>query len=142
MENILVKGQVMGAVCLFLITSYVHAHPVSELNLDGELVDVVSWRRNPEKRTNVFLSRGWGAGGMPFNVLYTQTPKIGRAAGVRTLTTVPLPLSAATPYLAEPQALRSPRQEQLPFKYSGVRRQYSVIPQLFVSYGWGPVGRK
>lgn len=112
------------------------------------------------------LTRTWGAGGMPFSVLY-MNPKP--------------PKSLRSPIIAEP--LRSPPshtsnsaaimqpmtehtfanniqdEEETDIQRGGgiqaqaltgtggavgplpTRRQYSIIPQLFVSYGWGPLGK-
>ena len=122
--------------------------------------------REPLLKKKDVLTRSWGAGGMPFSVLY-MNPKP--------------PKSLRSPIVAEP--LRSPPSHSIssaafvqPFSEhtfanqvhdeeetdvqrgggiqaealtgtGGVvgplptRRQYSIIPQLFVSYGWGPLGK-
>lgn len=85
-----------------------------------------------EAKKNIFVSRGWGAGGMPFSVLYLS-PHSSKA---------PLysePMFRAAP-LSAPKLREEMEIEQPPKLKS--RRQYSVIPQLFVSYGWGPMGKK
>lgn len=126
----------MTIACLLAKIS--NAQPAMDYDLEP------MWRRAEDgKRRDIFMSRGWGAGGMPFNVLYTQMPKITRATPMKPLAPItPLAVTDEGTYVAEPQALRSLRQEPLPYRFSPARRQYSVIPQLFVSYGWGPIGRK
>lgn len=89
--------------------------------------------RNIKK--DVFISRGWGAGGMPFSVLY-MSPYSSKA-----------PAQIEEPYKALPVMSRPKEQrpKSLPqvrnSMGSGRRKQYSIIPQLFVSYGWGPLGK-
>ncbi|XP_039283826.1 uncharacterized protein LOC111043258 [Nilaparvata lugens] len=116
----------------------------------------------PPKR-EMFVSRGWGAGGMPFNVLYmnSKSSKLGSSGSSQ-------PRTAAI--LAEP--LRSPSSADINDEYpvetsypggaagnsprytgrtknksqsssgsASFRKHYSIIPQLFVSYGWGPIGK-
>lgn len=82
------------------------------------------------------MSRNWSAGGMPFSILYmnphnprgnhasTQEQEVGR-------------IHNPTPPVTSPSnriALRN-RNSMPP------RRQYSIIPQLFISYGWNPFGK-
>lgn len=132
----------------------------------------------PIKR-EMFVSRGWGAGGMPFNVLYMKNPKSNKS------------LRSSSPIIAEPLRSQPISQAQQQFISHGPneymnssrsstgeitsqnqltasstmnnignqntnnhskgrsansmlvpsRRHYSIIPQLFVSYGWGPIGK-
>ena len=92
---------------------------------------------NRLSKKGVLMSRSWGAGGMPFSVLYmsphgprgnhagTQQPEVGKA------------VESSTPPVGHPNyriALRNAAA-------SHPRRQYSIIPQLFISYGWGPFGK-
>ncbi|XP_015600533.1 uncharacterized protein LOC107270225 [Cephus cinctus] len=99
-------------------------------------------------KKDVFVSRGWGAGGMPFSVLYMSphnTRNNGPSNGVpgsglvEPARALPLEhsLTPATVSRHPPNYRLAPRNGA-----SGQpRRQYSIIPQLFVSYGWGPLGR-
>ncbi|RZF44516.1 hypothetical protein LSTR_LSTR002289 [Laodelphax striatellus] len=115
----------------------------------------------PPKR-EMFVSRGWGAGGMPFNVLYmnSKSSKLGSNAGTqpRTAAILAEPLRSTditdeypieTPYTGEPEqrTRNSPRYTGRTKNKSqsasgpSFRKHYSIIPQLFVSYGWGPIGK-
>ncbi|XP_015523684.2 uncharacterized protein LOC107227145 [Neodiprion lecontei] len=91
-------------------------------------------------KKGVFTSRGWGAGGMPFSVLY-MNPHSSRSnsnTGANEIEPVrALPLES--PALLPPPR-HSTNRVALRNGASG-RRQYSIIPQLFVSYGWGPLGK-
>lgn len=95
-------------------------------------------------KKDVFVSRGWGAGGMPFSVLYMNPhgPRANHVATASsstafrrqesgTTTESPTPsvghLSRANPRYGQPTAQP--------------RKQYWTIPQLFISYGWGPFGK-
>lgn len=130
------------------------------------------------------MSRGWGASGMPFNMVYlshyTKAQKAyaqnlqqqqqqqqqlrqreaeqvrlrsgGLSGGVAREMEQPRTLPYGTRYASEPQSnaqqseFGGNREEEyadsgvyLAAKPSSPRRQYNV-PQLFVSYGWGPMG--
>ncbi|XP_012254512.1 uncharacterized protein LOC105685199 [Athalia rosae] len=93
-------------------------------------------------KKDVFMSRGWGAGGMPFSVLYMHphSQRSNSNTGANEIEPArALPLeSPALPSLPRNSnnrvALRNGASGQ-------PRRQYSIIPQLFVSYGWGPHGK-
>lgn len=98
-----------------------------------------------EVKKNIFLSRGWGAGGMPFNVLYMKPAS--RSAVVRAEQMVmPAPLTGF-PTTSQHQQVNVQNTLNHAPKTGNrkggrkIRRQYSVIPQLFVSYGWGPLGK-
>lgn len=136
----------------------------------------------PPIKKDVFMSRGWGASGMPFSMLYLnhfakaqkayaqnqqqqmQKLREQEAAGAganRELRAVEEELeqprtlpygSRYTDALMNGQAKEigqsggyketdeySDSTVYLPSKPSSPRRQYNV-PQLFVSYGWGPMG--
>lgn len=137
----------------------------------------------PQIKKDVFMSRGWGAAGMPFNMVYlnhyTKAHKAyaqnlqlqqqqqreaeqmrlrsGGVGGGAMLAGLDQPrtLPYGSRYAAsEPQtnAQQSEfgnsnnREDEyadsgvyLAAKPSSPRRQYNV-PQLFVSYGWGPMG--
>lgn len=89
-----------------------------------------------EIKKDVFLSRGWGAGGMPFSVLYmnpiysSKQPKVMESYRTDNITRMN----------PETSQLRTLITTQSKYKNGGSSR--SVIPQLFVSYGWGPIGKK
>ncbi|KAK2583286.1 hypothetical protein KPH14_009291 [Odynerus spinipes] len=90
-----------------------------------------------------FLSRGWGAGGMPFSVLY-MTPHGSRlnhatntATGTGHQQEVGKTNENPVPPLTQPNyrvAVRNSAAMQS-------RRQYPIIPQFFISYGWGALGK-
>ncbi|XP_017764269.1 PREDICTED: uncharacterized protein LOC108553754 [Eufriesea mexicana] len=92
---------------------------------------------NRMSKKDVVMSRSWGAGGMPFSVLYmnlhgsrgnqastAQQQEVGKA-------------ESSTP----PIMLPNPRIVLRNGSSTQTRRQYSIIPQLFISYGWGPFGK-
>uniref|UniRef100_A0A1B6D207 Peptidase S1 domain-containing protein n=1 Tax=Clastoptera arizonana TaxID=38151 RepID=A0A1B6D207_9HEMI len=97
-------------------------------------------------KKDIFVSRSWSAGGMPFSVLYMK-PKHPK----NTRSPVAQPLQAGNDYedklkyeqyqpvRAQTQALTREQSGEVNLLPS--RRQYSIIPQLFVSYGWGPLGK-
>lgn len=118
----------MTVVCFLALTN---AMPPPPLTYDNTMV------ANNMGKKDVFMSRGWGAGGMPFSVLYMH-PQQQHSPQV---TQRPI---------ASPQALALTGQEedadyrQMALRNShspASRRHYSIIPQLFVSYGWGPIGK-
>lgn len=84
-------------------------------------------------KKDVFMSRGWGAGGMPFSVLYMNPSHSSKAPATETKQTV---AEKPQPHKNVPQVRNSMRQKSIH------RISHSVIPQLFVSYGWGPHGKK
>nr|XP_008191773.1 PREDICTED: uncharacterized protein LOC103312581 [Tribolium castaneum] len=93
---------------------------------------------NRETKKDIFISRGWGAGGMPFSVLYMNptfsSPKA--PATVETNNFRPhLSSTSKSQRKSLPQVRTSMRQKTMN------RSPHSVIPQLFVSYGWGPLGK-
>ena len=97
-----------------------------------------------EPKRAVFISRGWGAGGMPFSVLYLNKNTFSKN------------YQSVQPPRREGQPMQFPTfgKEKLKTstrtggtslnnKYKNARAMpTSVIPQLFVSHGWGPLGRK
>jgi hypothetical protein len=98
-----------------------------------------------EEKKNIILSRGWGARGMPFNVLYMKPAS--RSAVVRAeqmVTPAPLtgfPTNSQHQQVNVQNALSHAPKAGNRRGGRKIRRQYSVIPQLFVSYGWGPHGK-
>lgn len=142
----------------------------------------------PQIKKDVFMSRGWGAAGMPFNMVYlnhytkahkayTQNLQLqqqqqeqlrqreaeqmrlrsgagggGMLAGLDQPRTLPYGSRYAAASEPQTNAQQSEfgnsnnREDEyadsgvyLSAKPSSPRRQYNV-PQLFVSYGWGPMG--
>ncbi|XP_012249781.1 uncharacterized protein LOC105682114 [Bombus impatiens] len=83
------------------------------------------------------MSRSWGAGGMPFSILY-MNPYSPRGNYASTSQQQDLgKTESTTPPIIHPNtriAVRNGSSTQQ-------RRQYSIIPQLFISYGWGPFGK-
>lgn len=88
-------------------------------------------------KKDVFVSRGWGAGGMPFSVLYMNPSHSSKAPAIETVRK-PTDINASKQHQHKsvPQVRNSMRQKSIH------RISHSVIPQLFVSYGWGPHGKK
>lgn len=86
-------------------------------------------------KKDVFMSRGWGAGGMPFSVLYMNGLRSSKAP---TTERVVEKIEKAP----KPQREKNvPQLRNLARQKSMKNASYSVIPQLFVSYGWGPHGK-
>jgi hypothetical protein len=121
---------------------------MSEDNVGNELEPI------QEVKKNIFTSRGWGAGGMPYNILYmhpqqhVKPPSRHEVAAAQQLVAPLNGPTASQQYrqVAARNALnraitagssgRGPTRAPVP-----TRRQYSIIPQLYVSYGWGPQGK-
>lgn len=142
----------------------------------------------PQIKKDVFMSRGWGAAGMPFNMVYlnhyTKAHKAyaqnlqlqqqqqeqlrqreaeqmrlrsgAGGGGMLTGLDQPRTLPYGSRYAAASEPQTNAQQSEfgnsnnredeyadsgvyLSAKPSSPRRQYNV-PQLFVSYGWGPMG--
>lgn len=91
-------------------------------------------------KKNVFISRGWGAGGMPFNVLYLNPSHSSKAP--ITDSNKPSQVAAAVAEVKPEQHKTVPQVRNSMRQKSIHRISHSVIPQLFVSYGWGPHGKK
>ncbi|XP_057334970.1 uncharacterized protein LOC130673782 [Microplitis mediator] len=82
------------------------------------------------KRDSI-LSPSWGAGGLPFSVLYmnSHNSRVHPTTDTRIKTKKPI---ESTPVNKNRiNGRNSP----------GQRRQYSIIPQLFISYGWSSFGK-
>jgi hypothetical protein len=113
--------------------------PVPEDNAGQELEPI------QEQKKNIFTSRGWGAGGMPFNILYMyqqQMKPTSRSDLARAQQLVAalhgFPPASQHRQMTARNAMSSGRG---PRAQTPTRRQYSSIPQLYVSYGWGPQGK-
>lgn len=91
-------------------------------------------------KKDVFVSRGWGAGGMPFNVLYMNPSYSSKTPATET---VRKPADVVAMKQQQQQAKQHVPQLRNSLRQKNIHRiSHSVIPQLFVSYGWGPHGKK
>ncbi|CAD6207340.1 GSCOCG00010176001-RA-CDS [Cotesia congregata] len=83
----------------------------------------------PPKKDSI-LSRSWGAGGLPFSVLYMNSrgSRIQPTADTKTTTRKPIENTSTVKNRANS-------------RNGPGRRQYSIIPQLLISYGWSPFGK-
>ncbi|XP_076631093.1 uncharacterized protein LOC143346663 [Colletes latitarsis] len=90
---------------------------------------------NGMSKKDVLMSRSRGAVGMPFSVLYmNQHSHRGTAQQQQQVAKT---AETSAPSVDHPNyriAIRNGAPSQ-------PRRQYSIIPQLFISYGWGPFGK-
>ena len=115
------------------------------------------------QKKDIFMSRGWGAAGMPYSLLYlnqygkTKHPhssqlinNIGQYTpdtiyeneahhGINAQKFVGYPLDEPNEELIHYEESRHLNPSSHNIKTGIPRRQYTV-PQLFVSYGWGPMG--
>lgn len=113
----------IAALCLLVpMLSIASTENTDKTSISSHLV-----RR--ENKKDLFVSRGWAAGGMPFSVLYVP------------------PYSSKTPQttnMAPKMKLIAKEEIQIKKtqKTKPLTKPRSVIPQLFVSYGWGPLGRR
>ncbi|XP_012526741.1 uncharacterized protein LOC105831278 [Monomorium pharaonis] len=91
-------------------------------------------------KKDVFVSRSWGAGGMPFSVLY-MNPHSSRSNHA-TLTfhrqDSSTTTESSTSFAKHPNSRVGSRSGQTTVQ---PRKQYWTIPQLFISYGWGSFGK-
>jgi hypothetical protein len=115
--------------------------PIPEHNAGDELEPI------QEEKKNIFTSRGWGAGGMPFNILYMHQQQHmkpasrSEVAGAQQLV-APLHGFPTTSQQYRQVAVRNALSSAGgPGAPTPTRRQYSTIPQLYISYGWGPQGK-
>lgn len=88
-------------------------------------------------KKDVFVSRDWGAGGMPFSVLYMNPRSNHAVTATSTSQRQESGMTTETSFLEHPNSRIAPRNGQS----AQPRRQYWTIPQLFISYGWGPFGK-
>lgn len=90
-------------------------------------------------KKDIFTSRGWGAAGMPYSLYYVGKPLQARSGAQQTM---------GSNYFNEEQdiengnfeALRSEEASNDEKVNKSNKNSKYVIPQLFVSYGWGPMG--
>ncbi|XP_058447195.1 uncharacterized protein LOC131427750 isoform X2 [Malaya genurostris] len=164
---------------MLLDSSQGHPTPSQQLKINSSSS---SSNMLPTVKKDVFMSRGWGASGMPFTMFYLNHYAKAQKAYAQSQAQQqqqqlqrlrqqehdesrlrpgedqmsfeqPRILPYGTRY-AEPQAdahhsdydRNGPKEDEytdstiyLPAKSSLPRRHYNV-PQLFVSYGWGPMG--
>ncbi|XP_014204653.1 uncharacterized protein LOC106636679 [Copidosoma floridanum] len=127
------------------------AQEATDTQLPANPADYVSSMRGRSRtrhsKKDTFMSRGWGAGGMPFSVL-SMKPRANNHSSSSTPTqgetskngeSVSKNGAGDSPALAPPTTGRSGLSNS---SNSGQpRRHYSIIPQLFISYGWGPSGK-
>nr|XP_014274239.1 uncharacterized protein LOC106679538 [Halyomorpha halys] len=99
----------------------------------GLTVGVPIWCQDcPEDmKRDVWVSRGWGASGLPFNYI-DQRARQG-------------PSRVSGPEAPEAQLLEAtggePSAQFLTARLVSEGERYPAVPQLFVSYGWGPLGK-
>ncbi|KAJ8680382.1 hypothetical protein QAD02_016169 [Eretmocerus hayati] len=97
----------------------------------------------PTKK-DIFSSRGWNAGGMPFSVLYmsprTHPPPLSSGQTDANKDTARKNNEAAA-QITSSSGSRKGQTNRVTQRNGQPRRHYSIIPQLFVSYGWGPSGK-
>ncbi|XP_011881449.1 PREDICTED: uncharacterized protein LOC105569530 [Vollenhovia emeryi] len=131
------------------------ASPVPEITLrswrDGTLEEpgreirasLATSKQMPTKMTkkDVFVSRSWGAGGMPFSVLYMNPHGPRSNHAVATTSTSQRQDSSATTESSMSFAEHSRIGSRNGQSTVQPRKQYWTIPQLFISYGWGPFGK-
>ncbi|XP_029177462.1 uncharacterized protein LOC114945396 [Nylanderia fulva] len=123
------------------------ANPVSELVLKswkdsmseaGREIRAPINKQTKITKKDVFMSRGWGAGGMPFSVLYMNPRSNHAVTATSTSQRQESGMTTETSFVEHPNSRIAPRNGQ---STAQPRRQYWTIPQLFISYGWGPFGK-
>ncbi|XP_014474682.1 PREDICTED: uncharacterized protein LOC106744430 isoform X2 [Dinoponera quadriceps] len=88
-----------------------------------------------------FGSRNWGAGGMPFSVLY-MNPHYSRSNAATTRSTIQRPESSVTSRSSSSSPGERPNYQRKRQPTVQPRRQpFFTIPQLFLSYGWDAYGK-
>ena len=95
----------------------------------------------PIKRSIVFASRGWGAGGVPVDYIKTFKPKLFK---VKTKP-IKIPKLEPTPqkiYMNEPSSNQNIFSGVNNNKYQQFRDSHFPLFHLFASNGWGPSGRR
>lgn len=102
---------------------------------------------NKLKKSEFLKLNGWSARGMPFNVLYTpntlQQKFLSSMNSLPERKSVPQPLRREN---YEPEKNQDKKEylrygSKVSNKIPQFRKHYLVIPQLFVSYGWGSLGK-
>ncbi|XP_014610235.1 PREDICTED: uncharacterized protein LOC106790074 [Polistes canadensis] len=135
------RRQITNAGTDSVLQSWKDSAPI----LESESRPLLPTKRISNKmiKKDSLLSHGWGAGGMPFSVLY-MTPHGSRlnhgsntATGTSHQQDVGKTIENPTVPLVQPNNRVAARNG--PSVQS--RRQYPIIPQLFISYGWGTLGK-
>ncbi|XP_046837133.1 uncharacterized protein LOC124432320 [Vespa crabro] len=113
--------------------------------LESETRQLLPVKRVSSKtiKKDSFLSHGWGAGGMPFSVLYMTPhgPRLNHAASTATGTSHQQEVGKANENPTAPLTQPNYRVAVRTGPSMQSRRQYPIIPQLFTSYGWGTLGK-
>lgn len=152
-------------ICLSQVQSYpveTLQGPQPDLPLETDY-DLLA--RNMVKK-DIFMSRGWGAAGMPYSMYYLDKPLPGYQQRHKNRQNPTKPGTNSALYAKQEEevlengngldavnnfeALRSPsvedtsnvknvRNDKLRKLSSPPKNKYT-IPQLFISYGWGPMG--
>lgn len=130
-------------IAIILLLYYIcisHGQPIENITdnkLDSSMKNFVKKDKlenvryaKKETKKDIFLSRGWGAGGMPFSVLYMNPTYSSKQSNVYEYRTGGNHLTKSGIQMLGNQ--NKPK--------NGNNR--STIPHLFVSYGWGPLGKK
>lgn len=85
----------------------------------------------PIEKKNVFVSRGWAAGGMPFSVLYMNRSYTSKAPAAATVSTQRNEEKTVQPVKPNIQTETTRYHRRRPFR----------IPMVFRSYDWTPLGK-
>lgn len=112
-------------ISIILAAVLIPAHHIYPSNPHGHSASVVM-------KKNVFISRGWGASGMPLSTTATPTGRRGGDPGGFG------PGNGITKMWNKNKLRQLLLNKDHNYHRPGIRN-YS-IPQLFVSYGWGPMG--
>lgn len=97
------------------------------------------------------MSRGWGAAGMPFSMFYLKN----YARAQQKVQQKVFQHKASPRFSGEIAAAQAVRQQSssavhhrqhvdtndIPQRTTETSRKNYTVPQLFVSYGWGPMGK-
>lgn len=106
--------------------------PLDDFNLNNLEREYYSNRAVTKK--DIFTSRGWGAAGMPYSLYYINKPMQSRTNQQQIVEVNDQHREEDGNF----EALRS--NEDPAQKSKNDKNNKYVIPQLFVSYGWGPMG--
>lgn len=124
----------LNLIYLLLVVSLITAHHRPSYYGTRRALHHEKVMSTPVIKKNGFISRGWGAAGMPLST--APTSSVIEYNGVER----PITTSGGGGGLATSQKSKFLRQLlNSNYHRPGERDNYS-IPQLFVSYGWGPMG--
>uniref|UniRef100_A0A336MFF4 CSON015223 protein n=1 Tax=Culicoides sonorensis TaxID=179676 RepID=A0A336MFF4_CULSO len=164
------KILILLTLCIGLlqVSCYPYKNGLNHNDIDpNDLIAEIFPAKNIAKK-DIFMSRGWGAAGMPYSMYYLDKPLSYQQRHKNRPNTLKSDSNAM--YANQPQndmengdengiglieannfeALRSPSAEDSVNKSTKVdeklrklssppKNKYT-IPQLFISYGWGPMG--